>query len=142
MLQNFSFMVDVTRAECAVEADKVRELAAIPDKPALNQAVAKALSAGANAINKGVVEVDAFACGEPGALRALPVERLGAAAVAAASAGQVGALAEVLARGHSLDLDEAGRLAAGNGHAEALLLLRDCGCDLGARMVKGVSSFV
>ncbi len=86
----------IIQAECAVDADKVRELAAIPDKPALNQAVAKALSAGAVAVEFGVVEVDAFACGEPGALRALAVGRPRAAAVAAASAGQVGALAEVL----------------------------------------------
>ena len=142
MLNNFSHMVDVARAECAVEADKVRELAAIPDKPALNQAVANALSAGAIAVGQGVVEVDAFACGEPGALRALPVERLGAAAKAAASAGQVGALAEVLARGNSLDLDQAGIGAAENGHVDAMLLLRDCGCDLGARRVRVGSPLV
>jgi ankyrin repeat protein len=74
--------------------------------------------------------VDAFACGEPEGLRALPAQRALAAAEAAASAGQVGALAEVILKGVGLDLGYAVLLAAAAGKEDVFILLKDCGAEL------------
>lgn len=61
MLANFSNMVDVSKAEAAVNEDKLRELATIgpANIPHLNKAVATALTAGAQAADESVVEVGA-----------------------------------------------------------------------------------
>ena len=73
MLANCYFLVDVEAAQCAVPADRTRELAAIGEANfgQFNRTVAAALAAGATAVETEVAEVDAFNCGEPGALRAL-----------------------------------------------------------------------
>ena len=54
--------VDVARAECAVTADRERELAAIgpSNYQRVNAQVAAALSAGATAVDSKCFEVDAF----------------------------------------------------------------------------------
>jgi dihydrolipoamide dehydrogenase len=84
MLFNCAKIVDVNRAECAVYADKVRELGAIADKHQVNREVSAAVTAGAVALRRNVVEVDAYACGEPEALRSLSGDRIVVAAEAAA----------------------------------------------------------
>jgi hypothetical protein len=64
MLDNFSFMADAASADCAVAADRERELGTNigwENVPRLNLAVRSALGAG----RLGFAEVDAFACGEP-----------------------------------------------------------------------------
>ena len=124
MLFNCANIVAVSKGECAVEADKKRELALIDDQAEVNRKVAAAVTAGAVALNGGVVEVDAYACGEPEALRALPSGRLVKAAEAAASAGLTDALAEVLALLQPEDdLGYALWIAAHNGRLGALRLL-------------------
>lgn len=135
MLMNCAELVDVDRAECAVKADKDRELSAIPDKTKMNADVAAALISGTVAIDKDGTEVDAYVCGEREALRALPSERVEAAIAAAASVGHIEALSELLARwpiGVTDDkfLGYAAWIASYNGQIEALLLLKDCGADV------------
>lgn len=131
MLENCHLLVDVDRAECAVRADKVRELKAIIDRAALNRAVSAATLAGGFAIASGIAEVDAYACGECEPLRALPQDRIVNAIKAAASGGHLGALVELLARlpdgEYSEELSHACFGAATTGHTEALVLLRDGG---------------
>jgi len=89
MLLNFSKIVDVATAECAVPADKERELRTIGEGnfAALNRVVAGSMIAGSRATQLAVWEVDAFNCGEPEALQRLPRERFEAALIAAGSAG-------------------------------------------------------
>jgi hypothetical protein len=98
MLWNFSHMMDASKAECAEPEDRKREMGIIGEAnlPKLNKAVTAALVAGGQATVVNVVEVDAFICGEPEALRRLPSGRLRGALVAAASAGQLSAVQELL----------------------------------------------
>ena len=97
MLQNCSFLVNVATAQCAVPADKERELATIG--PAnfgqINRTVAAALGAGAVAAMANVYEVDAFNCGERGPLQALAEARVWRAFKVACSAGQLVVLVEL-----------------------------------------------
>ena len=102
MLTNCSHLVDVAAAQCAVPADKERELAAIgpANHGRINHTVAAALVAGATAVRDHVSEVDAFNCGEPGPLRALTADRVPAVFAAACAAGQLAVLVE-LRRAHN-----------------------------------------
>ena len=97
MLLNCAHLVDVEAAQCAVEADRDRELAAIgaANFALFNRTVAGALQAGAAAVNANTAVVDSFACGEPGPLRALPKERVPSAFTAACTAGQLAVLMEL-----------------------------------------------
>ena len=81
-------MVDVLKAECSVAADKARELALI-DACKVNAAVRQALLAGKAAVNTGAWELEAFRCGEPKPLEALPAERALSVLFAACSVGLV-----------------------------------------------------
>ena len=140
MLANFSRMVDVASAECAVPADKERELRTIGEGnfAALNRTVAGSMMAGAQAVVGAVWEVDAFNCGEPEALRRLPSSRLKAAMFAAGSAGQLASVSYLLDEriselGVALVkvLCAAMTRAAGNGHeAVVQLLLAADGVDV------------
>ena len=70
VLMNFSFMADARTAECAVPADKKREMDRIGEGVGrLNTTVRAALGAGAQAANLEAAEVEAYACGEPEAVR-------------------------------------------------------------------------
>ena len=97
MLKNCSDVVDVETAQAAVEADKVRELAAIgPENfKQINQAVAAALDAGHSALINEVFEVDAFNVGEPKPLQALPSLRVPDAFASACAAGQLEVIVEL-----------------------------------------------
>ena len=97
MLDNCSKLVDIEAAEAAVPADKIRELATIGEAQFghFNRTVAGALAAGATAVRSSVFEVDAFNCGEPGPLRALPTEEVWRAFKVACSAGQLAVLVEL-----------------------------------------------
>ena len=97
MLKNCSDMVDVETAQAAVEADKVRELAAIgPENfKRINQAVAAALDTGHSALINQVFEVDAFNVGEPKPLQALPSLRVPDAFASACAAGQLEVIVEL-----------------------------------------------
>jgi hypothetical protein len=131
MLANFSFLVDVLQAEAAVPADVVRELAAIRESPGgakgVNKAVRQALLAGMVAVREGESAVDAYRCGEPEALSAMPGEKVLGAVKAACAAGEAGAVAALLGRAgvaarvagdpHALFS------ASGNGHVEVVRLL-------------------
>ena len=100
MLLNFSFMVDVTNAACAVEADRIREMATIGEEniPRLNKAVSAALMAGSTAANGDCASaVDACLCGEPEAMRSLTsAKEVIAALDAACAAGHMAVVKELL----------------------------------------------
>jgi len=93
MLQNFSYMVDVEKAECANEADKT--LLAVIDATKVNKQVRQALLAAMEAVQANVPELDAYQCGEPEALAAVPAERRLAVLKAASAAGLVAVVSEL-----------------------------------------------
>jgi len=97
MLTNCSLLVDVAAAQCAVPADKERELAAIgpANFARINRIVAAALQAGAIAVEANIFEVDSFNCGEASKLDFLPSSRVGKAFIVACSAGQLAVLVEL-----------------------------------------------
>ncbi len=80
-------------------------------------------------------KVDAFACGEPEALRALPRAKVAAAFDAAASSGRVAAMRELLDRGVRVRLDFAAMMAASHGHVDALRFLRERGANLKSPLI-------
>ena len=132
MLCNFSYMVDVATAECAVPADKERELRTIGEEnfAAMNRTVAGSMNAGARATHEAVWEVDAFNCGEPEALQRLPSTRVSDALTAAGSAGQRASVLFLLnERASELGVELLSVLcnvltaAAQNGHAAVVQLL-------------------
>lgn len=136
MLDNFSNMVDVAKAQAAVEADRKRELDAIGagNLSLLNKTVASALVAGAAAAQVSVSEVDAFACGELEALAPLRGERAAKALYAASSLGLLPAVELLIRRVDAsyffLATSQATSQAAQQGHVEVLELLRDNGANL------------
>merc|ERR1719326_2722409 len=91
MLQNLSNMIDVERAECAVRADYDREMDAVRNGEGVetvNKRVAGAVIGGVASAEGQDLAVDAAACGEPEALRALPRARVEDALTAAAAGGR------------------------------------------------------
>ena len=73
MLHILKDMIDVERAECAVPADKIREMDLVrkgQGVETVNKRVAGAVTGGMVSARHQVSEVDAFACGEPEAPRA------------------------------------------------------------------------
>ena len=67
MLENLSRMIDVERAECAVPADKVREMDLVRKGQGVehvNRRVAGAVTGGMASAGAQVSEVDAAECGE------------------------------------------------------------------------------
>ena len=96
-LSNCRLLVDVERAQCAVPADKERELATIgpANFKEINRVVGSAVSAGSTVVEMHVSEVDAFNCGEPGPLQVLAKARVWRAFKVACSAGQLAVLKEL-----------------------------------------------
>ena len=80
--------------ECAVEADKKRELALV-DATKVNKQVRLALMAAMAAAEANVPELDAYQCGEPEALAAVPAERRLAVLKAASAAGLVAVVSKL-----------------------------------------------
>jgi ankyrin repeat protein len=142
MLENFSRMVDVATAECAVPADKEQEMALI-DAATVNSMVSKAMTLGMVAVAADVFEVDAHLCGEPEALAAkLSEERTFAVLQVACSAGLLDVVANLLDRcgdgggggggGRSLLEGEYYPLfiAASLSHVKVVQMLVDKGADV------------
>ena len=98
-LHNCSFLVNVGDADCAVPADKERELAAIgpANFERINKIVKAALRASNNVYvgNEHIFEVDAFNCGEPKPLRSISADRVPQIFVTACRAGQLAVLVEL-----------------------------------------------
>jgi hypothetical protein len=135
MLQNFSFMVDVTKAECTVESDKkilneVTQEGKFVDN--LTNVAANSLRAGATAARNQNFAVDAYACGEREAFRALPAKEAAAALKVAAAAGQLDAMNELLVTRRS-DVDEA--IKSGDALISACITGRTAVCVLLFRFV-------
>ena len=107
VLFNFSHMADARTAECAVPADKKREMDRIGEGLSrLNTTVRAALGAGSQAAIQDAAEVEAYACGELEAARALRgYGRVAPALSAAAAAGLADLVSELLG---APDLDEEG----------------------------------
>merc|ERR1719473_1865209 len=128
MLNNLSRMIDVERAECAVPADKVREMDLVrkgKGVETVNKRVAGAVLGGVASAQQQDLAVDAAACGEPEALRALPRDRVEKALKAAAAGGRPAAVEELVARG-VVDLASEYYplyIAASGGHREVVAAL-------------------
>ena len=103
MLHNCAQLVDVETAQCAVPADKARELATIGREnfAELNRTVQAALISGSFVMSghEATIEADAFSCGETGPLQALAAGQVPDVFMAACSAGQLAVLVE-LQRAH------------------------------------------
>jgi hypothetical protein len=119
MLRNFSYMVDVVKAECAVEADKKRELALV-DATKVNKQVRQALVAAMATVQENVSELDAYQCGEPEALAAVPAERREAVLEAASAAGLVAVVYELAGQVNLQGVYYPLFIAASNGHLEVV----------------------
>jgi hypothetical protein len=94
----------------------------------VDKVVRASLSAAATAANQNVSALDAFACGEPEALLALPGDHVEGALVAACSAGLTGAVKLLLvlraAAVGNLSCQVAPlSMAAWNGHVDVVRLL-------------------
>ena len=97
MCKNFQYMIDVRKSACAVEADRIREMALV-DADAVNKTVAQALVAAVVSVKEDVAEVGAYLCGEPETLSSLPSARMAAALRVASAAGLQNAVSTLLAR--------------------------------------------
>ena len=131
VLQNCSRIVDVGRAQCAVDADRVREMNKIEQEAAnqgglsfVNRALSAALTTGAVSVQAGIMEVDNFLCGEPEGLRKLPLDKVQGAVRTVCAAGLVEVLDELLEAGsvqqqqqqqQQLEAPRAARVAARRG---------------------------
>mgnify|MGYP003329134985 CR=1 FL=1 len=96
VLTNCSAIVDVGQAQCAVDADRVREMKKIEDEAAdqgglasVNRALSAALTTGMVSVQAGIMEVDNFLCGEPEGLRKLSLDKVERAVITVCSAGLV-----------------------------------------------------
>lgn len=129
MIREFRKVVDVSRAQCAVESDRVRELNIIgPQRlPFMNSTIIKAMVAGEISMIYSSFNVDAFQCGETEALVNAPDEPLEMSRdlVTAAIFGNLAAVGEILVKSKfNIDLSEAlcGASIAGRTAVVELLL--------------------
>jgi ankyrin repeat protein len=107
MMDNCSHIVDVERAQCAVPADREREMAAIQREAAedggiafVNRVIAKGIYAGAMVITDSAMQyvVDNFACGEKEGLQSIRgVSDIISVLQAVVAADQVAVLDDLLA---------------------------------------------
>ena len=98
--------MDVGRAQCAVDADRVREMNKIEQEAAnqgglsfVNRALSAALTTGMVSVQAGIMEVDNFLCGEPEGLRKLSLDKVQGAVFTVCAAGLVEVLDELLEAG-------------------------------------------
>ena len=106
VLSNCSRIVDVGRAQCAVDADRVREMNKIKQEAAgqgglsfVNRALSAALITGMVSVRNSIMEVDNFLCGEPEGLRKLSFGKIEGAVNTVCAAGLVEVLDELLEAG-------------------------------------------
>ena len=106
VLENCSEIVDVGQAQCAVDADRVREMNKIEQEAAnqgglsfVNRALSAALLTGMVSVQAGIMEVDNFLCGEPEGLRKLSLDKVQGAVSTVCAAGLVEVLDELLEAG-------------------------------------------
>ena len=132
MLSNLAFMIDVEKAECAVQADYDREIKNVREgvgADTVNKRVAGVVVGGLASAGFDILEVDAAVCGEPEALRELPDDRVEEALAAAAAGGRLAAVEVLLARG-VVDLSSKWYplfAASVGGHLEAVQALLGAG---------------
>ena len=135
MLDNLEYMIDVEQAECAVRADYDREMDAVRNGEGVetvNKRVAGAVLGGMASASGHDLAVDAAACGEPEALRALPRDRVYDALRTAAAGGRHTAVEELVARGVVNLASEGSPLfnAAAGGHREVVTALIAAGASV------------
>jgi len=77
LMLNLSDMIDVDSSECAVHADKIREMAVVRSleggSKGVNALVKGVVSGAVWSIRDNILEIDAFVCNEPESLRALNI---------------------------------------------------------------------
>ena len=132
MLCHLSYMIDVEKAECAVQADYDREIKNVREgvgADTVNKRVAGVVTGGMASAGLDILEVDAAVCGEPEALRELPDGRVEEALDAAAAGGRLAAVEVLLARG-VVDLSSKWEplfIASYGGHVEVVQALLGAG---------------
>lgn len=134
-LENSSELVDASASQCAVPADKARELGIIglENIAELNRIVSGALAAGSLQVDpaKSMIEIDCFVCGEVGPLKALPHGSVRNALLVASASGFLAPLEYLLTR--SVDkrlLNEALGMGINHGSIEVVELLIRNGASL------------
>jgi hypothetical protein len=77
LMYNLQFMIDVEASECAVPADKIREMAIVRSleggSKGVNALVKGVVTGAILSIYNNILEIDAFVCNEPESLRALNI---------------------------------------------------------------------
>jgi hypothetical protein len=98
-MNNISFMIDVSTAQCAVQEDKIRELRYIGTRTQeVNQKVTEVVRAAVWTSSRMVTEIDSVLCGEVGALDRLTDDRVSDALSAACSYGMLDAVNTLLSK--------------------------------------------
>jgi ankyrin repeat protein len=77
LMNNLTYMIDVDSSECAVDADKIREMAIVRSlkggSKGVNALVAGVVNGAVLSIGYNILEIDAFVCNEPQSFRALNI---------------------------------------------------------------------
>lgn len=131
MLTEFAIIVDITKAECAVAADRLREfdIIGVDKLPEINLMMKKCMHEGRASSRYSCGLFETFRCGELDAL-------IGAAddsvrsheLIAAASSGNLWAVGELFAASENpFDLSEAFRFAAKTGQLQVVEFLYSLG---------------
>ena len=122
VLANCSQIVNVGRAQCDVDADRVREMDKIEQEAAnqgglsfVNRALSAALTTGLVSVQQGIMEVDNFLCGEPEGLRKLSFDKVLGAVKTVCAAGLVEVLDELLEAGGVQQQEEEKERGRGRG---------------------------
>jgi hypothetical protein len=75
LMRNLERLIDVNASECAVDADKIREMAIVRKleggSEGVNALIVGVISGAVSSIANNILETDAFVCNEPESLRAL-----------------------------------------------------------------------
>jgi hypothetical protein len=77
LMWNLLYMIDVDASECAVPADKIREMAVVRKleggSKGVNALIVGVVKGAETSIEYNILEIDAFVCNEPESLRALNI---------------------------------------------------------------------
>ena len=145
MLEEFSHLVYVEHADCANPEDRRRELEdhiGVHNWARLNTSVRAALVAGADAAGRKVWEVDAYACGEPAAIRTLSGKKITHSLIVAAAGGHIQLVCYLAAKMGISDFTSLDYRplwhASRNGDLEMVQALLNGGADPNQNKTKGI----
>lgn len=132
MLESFIAFIDVSKAQCAVEADRIRELGVIGEGGLLilKDSLMKAMATSLAAARFSCSLYDSYECGEPEALLSASGYQLANEVAPAAIAGDLTAVCIVLASCNGVvDLSSSLRGVIETGRAAVFSFLMSIGAD-------------